>query len=373
MSDLTAWEYIAVFVGTLALTTVLSPIALRVAVRTGILDRPGEIKAQESPVPYLGGAAITVAFAAVMLAAALLRPPPSGLDELGIILGLAVLLAIVGLVDDLRGLSAFLRLGIEILAGVAISASPAGGDLLSNSVLDLIVTVAWVVVVTNSLNLLDNMDGLSAGVASIAALSFFFIAVSNGQFLVAVLSLALAGCALGFLRSNFHPAKIYMGDAGALFIGFMLAVIGLKLRFELPKDVSFLVPILVLGVPLFDTTLVVVNRLLHRRNPLIGGLDHTSHRIVFVGIPVPAAVTLIYLGAGSLGWLGIIMGRLDRSTGMFLAGWVLVVAALVGVLLSRVPVYESSRRRHLMLREVERHETEPRAGFGIEQTDDLTA
>jgi UDP-GlcNAc:undecaprenyl-phosphate GlcNAc-1-phosphate transferase len=353
-------DYAAVFAVTAALTLILTPLAMRAAFRQGILDRPGLIKAQASPVPYLGGLAILVAFTVVVLIAAAVRPPPSGLSELAIILGVAVGLALMGLIDDIRGLSPWLRLLLEIAAGVIVWSSPAGADVFTADVPNLLITVLWIVAVTNAVNLLDNMDGLSAGVCGLAAFFIWVMAASNGQFLVATLAIAVAGCAVGFLRSNFHPARIYMGDAGALFLGFLLGVLALKLSFPAaPKVVALGVPVLVLGVPIFDTAVVTVNRILHGRSPLAGGRDHTSHRLVFIGIPVPAAVTLIYVIAGSLGCLAIVLSRVDRSTGLILLGWVVALALLLGVLVSLVPVYESSRRRHLMLQEVARHTPEP--------------
>jgi UDP-GlcNAc:undecaprenyl-phosphate GlcNAc-1-phosphate transferase len=358
--ELGGLDYAAVFGVTVALTLFLTPLALKYAVRRQILDHPGEIKAQASPVPYLGGAAIVTSFAGVVLAAAFVRRPTSGLTELAVILGVAVALAVMGLVDDLRGLSPWLRLAVEIGAGLVVWATPAGAQITQSSWIDAVLTVGWVVAVTNAFNLLDNMDGLSAGVAAIGSGFVFVMAARNGQFLVATLAIGIAGCAAGFLRSNFHPARIYMGDAGALFLGFMLAVLALKLRFEdAPRSIAFTIPIILLGVPLFDTTLVTVNRLRHRRSPLSGGRDHTSHRLVFVGIPVPAAVSLIYLWAISLGVLSLVMSRADRNTGLLLLAWMAGVAVLLGVMLSAVPVYSSSRRRHLMLQEVTRHEVEP--------------
>jgi UDP-GlcNAc:undecaprenyl-phosphate/decaprenyl-phosphate GlcNAc-1-phosphate transferase len=359
MEELRPWEYGAVFAGTLVLSLLLTPLALRLALRRQLVDAPSTIKSQASPVPYLGGAAIVIAFVGVVMSAALLRPPVAGLDELALILGLGLLLAVLGLVDDLRGLSPWLRLAVEGGAGVALWAGATRTHLFWSDPLDLAITVVWVVAVTNAFNLLDNMDGLSAGVAAIAAAFFFVIAAVNGQFLVATLAIALCGCAIGFLRSNFHPARIYMGDAGALFLGFMLAVVGIRLRFDGPVQVTLFVPILVLGVALFDTALVTVNRLIHRRSPFLGGRDHTSHRMVMIGLSVPVSVSLIYLGAVSVGWLGLVMSRLDQTTGWLLMGWVLATAAFLAALLSRVPVYETSRRRHLMLQEVLPHETEP--------------
>jgi UDP-GlcNAc:undecaprenyl-phosphate GlcNAc-1-phosphate transferase len=357
--------YAVVFVVTLVLTLVLTPLALRIAVRRRILDHPSAIKAQESPVPYLGGLAIVVSFSVVVLAAAVLRPPASGLDQLALILGIGVALAVMGLIDDLKGLSPWLRMGAEVAAGVAIWATPASAEIFANDAANLAVTVVWIVGVTNAMNFLDNMDGLSAGVSAIAAAFLFVLAAWNGQFLVAVFAAALAGCACGFLRSNFHPARIYMGDAGALFLGFLLAVLGLKLEFlDSPRLVGLSVPILVLGIPLFDTTLVTVNRIRHGRSPFQGGRDHASHRLVMVGIPVRVAVLLVYFAAVSVGCLALVQARAESTEGMILLGWVASVGLFAGVLLSLVPVYETSRRRLVMLRSVARHEHEPIAEPG---------
>lgn len=359
MNSASGVDYLAIFAVTLTLTLFLTPLALRFAQRRGILDHPGLHKGQASPIPYLGGAAIIGAFAAVILGAALVRPPVDGFAELAVILGAAVILGLLGLGDDLRGLSPWFRLGVELVAGVAIWATPAGAQVFTSDALNLVITVLWVVGVTNAMNLLDNMDGLSAGIAFIASFFLFVMAAHNGQFLVATLAIALAGCAAGFLRSNFHPARIYMGDAGSLFLGFMLATLSLKLRFPIaPRVVGLGVPVVLLAIPLFDTVLVTINRLYHHRSPLSGGRDHTSHRLVFVGIPVPVSVTLIYLLATSAGCLAVVLSRVDRNTALLLLGWLSIVGLLLGGLLSLVPVYDTSTRRHLVLQEVVR-ETDP--------------
>lgn len=360
MEDLSALEYVVVFASTLLFTLVLTPVALSIAVRRNVVDAPSEIKLQESPVPYLGGLAMAVGFTAAVLITATLRPVASGIGELAIIMGTGLALAIVGFLDDVRGLSPWPRLAAETIAGVVVAATPVGVELFSNDAVNVVVTIAWVVGVTNAMNLLDNMDGLSAGVSAIAAGAFFVIAAVNGQFLVAALSAGLAGCALGFLRHNFHPARIYMGDAGSLFLGFMLAALGIKLRFGAPQEVTFLVPVVVLGAAIFDTTLVTITRLAHRVSPLAGGRDHTSHRLVFIGLKVPVAVGLIYLGSVALGWLGLVLSRVnDRLTAYLLAGLALTMSIVLGVLLGRVPVYERSRRRRLMIVEAAAHEEPP--------------
>jgi UDP-GlcNAc:undecaprenyl-phosphate/decaprenyl-phosphate GlcNAc-1-phosphate transferase len=364
MSGVNALGYAGVFVACLALSYLFTPLALRLALRREIVDHPGGYKAQESPVPYLGGAAIVTAFALVVVAAAVIRPPVRNLDELFIIMGLAVGLAVVGLLDDLYGLNVWFRFGLQAVAGGVLWWAGVTTQLVDLGPVDLLITVLWIVGITNAFNLLDNMDGLSAGVAGIAALSFFVIAAVNGQFLVATLALALAGCVGGFLRHNFHPARIYMGDAGSLFIGFLLATIAIKLTFPAGPPVTLFVPLLVLGIALLDTTLVVVTRLLHQRNPLAGGRDHISHRLVFIGVPVPASVGLIYAAAISLGWLALVMVRLEPMAAWLLMGLVLALALFLGVLLGMVPVYETSKRRRVMLQEVVEHEPEPPAAVG---------
>ena len=352
------WLYLGVFVAALGLSLGLTPLALRFARRREILDRPGGHKSHDEAVPYLGGLAIAGAFALVVLAAAAYLRPPSGLPELAIILASALGLALVGFVDDLRGLGVAVRLAAQAGAGAVLWGIGSGVQLFEGGVFNLLLTVVWVVGITNAFNLLDNMDGLSAGVAAIAALSLFIIAAVNGQILVGALALALAGCAVGFLKQNFHPATIYMGDAGSLFLGFLVAAIAIRLRFDAPTYQTFLVPITALGVPILDTTLVTVTRLLHGRSPLSGGRDHVSHRLVFVGIPVPISVGLIYGGALAHGWIALAISRVDTATGYLLAGFVVVADIFVAVLLARVPVYETSRRRHLMIQEARKHEPE---------------
>ncbi|MCW2615824.1 MAG: undecaprenyl/decaprenyl-phosphate alpha-N-acetylglucosaminyl 1-phosphate transferase [Frankiales bacterium] len=360
MEELKWPAYVAAFAGSLAVAWVLTPLLLKVALAKQVLDVPDHRKAQTNPVPYLGGVAIVAGFSAMCLAAAAVDRASSVLIELGTLLGIGLVLAVMGLVDDLRGgLSPVLRLVVEIGAGVAVFASGSGADVQAGPVVDVLVTILWVVGITNAFNLLDNMDGLSAGVAALAGGAFCLIAGLNGQFLVAALAAGVAGCATGFLRHNFHSAKIYMGDAGSLFLGFLLAVLGLKLTLSgTPSVVALFVPLLVLGVPVFDTTLVTWQRLTHGRSPMQGGRDHASHRLVWVGIPVPVAVCLLYAATVALGWLAVLLARLDVTSGLLLVAFVLTVGTFLLGLLAAVPVYDNSRQRRAMLQVVRPHEPE---------------
>lgn len=350
------WVYAAAFIGSAVMALGLTPLALRIATSRQVLDHPGDYKVQESAVPYLGGVALAISFSATVLVATLLNPPPGGVFQLVVILVLAVGLSLIGLADDLWNLPPLVRFSGQVAAAVAVWVSGVGVSLFDNVAADGLLTVLWVVGITNAFNLLDNMDGLSAGTAAIASASFFILGALNGQVAVAALAIALCGCSLGFLRSNFHPARIYMGDAGSLFLGFLLAVIGIKLRFDAPPEITFMVPVLVLGVAIMDTTLVTITRLTHRRSPFSGGRDHLSHRLVFVGLSVPTAVSLVYAAGISLGWLAIVMSRVDRTSGFILMGLAVTVSAFMGTLLGRVPVYSTSKRRRLMIREVMPHE-----------------
>ena len=338
------WEYMLIFGGSAVMCLVLTPVAIRVAIRLDHLDHPGGHKAHESPVPYLGGLVLVVSFAAAVLVASVAWQPNSGVRELLIVLGVAVGLAIVGLVDDLRQLSPMWRLLTEVGAAVAVWSIESGIELSGIVAVDLILTVLWVVGITNAFNLLDNMDGLSAGLGAIACAAFFAIAVANGQFLVAALAVGLAGCTIGFLRKNFYPARIYMGDGGALFVGFMIAYLGIKLRFEGEVSVTALVPIIVCAVAIFDTTLVTIARLVTGRSPFQAGRDHVSHRLVKIGLSVPVAVGVIYFAAATLGVMAFVVSRIDATSAWIVAGLITVTMVVGGVLLLTVSVYPENNR-----------------------------
>lgn len=337
MSRLGPLTYLGVFAGSLLLSLLLVPLALRFAVRRGVLDHPGGYKEQATPVPYLGGLAMLAAFVVAIGGAALIRPPDAGRNELLVILVAALALGVVGLIDDLRGLGVTIRLAATVAAGLALWFGGTQIQVTGVVGLDATLTVLWVVGITHAMNLLDNMDGLSAGVALIAAATFFVIAALNGQFLVAALSLALVGCAAGFLRHNRYPARIYMGDAGSLFLGLMLAVVAIRLRFGAPQHITVFVPIVVLAVPLLDTALVTISRSIDGRSIFQGGTDHISHRLVTLGLPVPGAVGVIYGVAVFSSWLAIVISRQDDAVSAYLlvglwfsigamAGWFLVMA-----------------------------------------------
>ncbi len=333
------WEYLAVFSTTATVCVVLTPWAMRLAFRRNLLDHPGEHKSHDTAIPYLGGVAIVTTFALMVVVISLVWPPNSGLGELLVVLAAAVFLAIVGLVDDVQQVSPPWRIVAEVAAAVAIWSAGTGVIVTSSEPVNMGLTVLWFVGITNAFNLLDNMDGLAAGIAVIASLTVFAIATTNGQFLVAGLAVGLAGCAVGFLRHNFHPARIYMGDGGSLFIGFLVAYLGIKLQFQGGRLLSALVPVLVCSVAIFDTTLVTISRLATGRSPFLGGQDHVSHRLVHLGLAVPIAVGTIYFGATGIGILTYVVSGVDPRSAWVLTTMIGVTLAVVGGYLLTVPAY----------------------------------
>jgi UDP-GlcNAc:undecaprenyl-phosphate GlcNAc-1-phosphate transferase len=320
--------YMLIFASALVLAVGGTPVVRRVALRLGIIDKPGTRKIHVNPIPLLGGVAIYGAF----IAALLLFGNRFRLNELISILVGASLMSFLGVWDDQRSLSPYLKLLGQLLAA---SNQIVGGVVIGTfrwEALNVAVTLGWVVAITNAMNLLDNMDGLSGGVAAVAAIYFLLLAAMNDQYLVGALSAALVGASLGFLVYNFNPASIFMGDAGSLFLGFVLAAVGIKLRFpEGVQIVTWMVPVSILGLPLFDTTLVIISRLRRNLNPLTTpGRDHVSHRLVAMGYTRREAVLICYLVCAGLGVVSLFITQASIVEG-YVVGAVVAAAALAGL------------------------------------------
>ena len=317
--------YLLILASALVLAVGSTPLVRRVAVRLGIVDRPNARKIHIGPVPLLGGVAIYGSF----IAAVLLFGDRLFVNELVGILVAASLISFLGVWDDRRGLSPLLKLGGQVLAASILVLTGVRIVTFSSETLNIIITLGWLVIITNGMNLLDNMDGLSGGVGAVAAIYFLLLAAMNGQYLVGLLSAALLGASLGFLVYNFNPASIFMGDAGALFLGFTLAAVGIKLDFpEADKIVTWMVPVLILGLPLFDTTLVIVSRLRRGWNPLTTpGKDHVSHRLVAMGNTRGEAVLICYLICAGLGILALFITQASLLEG-YVVGGIVALAAL---------------------------------------------
>jgi UDP-GlcNAc:undecaprenyl-phosphate GlcNAc-1-phosphate transferase len=220
----------------------------------------------------------------------------------------ATLMSFMGLVDDRFNLNAYIKLAAQVSAALVVWLFGVRVMMFSNPALDAIVTVVWIVGITNAMNFLDNMDGLLAGISAVMSAFFLVLAVINGQYLVGLLSAAVLGACVGYLFWNLNPASVFMGDTGSMFLGFMLACIAIKLRFlGQSQAVSWLAPLIVMALPVFDMTLVTVSRLRRGKNPLTTpGKDHTSHRIANHGFTRREAVMILYLVCGALGITAII-------------------------------------------------------------------
>jgi UDP-GlcNAc:undecaprenyl-phosphate GlcNAc-1-phosphate transferase len=323
-------QILLIFVITLTFSILATPLARRVALRAGVISVPRSRDVHRAPVPMLGGAAIYAAFVVGML---LFGDRAYVRELISIFLG-ATLISLFGLADDHWGLPASVKMAGQALAGVVLLLGGIQVQLFNQPALDWALTLVWVVGITNALNFLDNMDGLSGGIATIAAAFFLLLAAMNEprQFLVGAMSAALIGACVGFLRYNLNPATIFMGDTGALFIGLILAALGVKLRFPANVPwVTWMVPVCVLALPIFDTTLVFVSRLRRRVNPFTtAGKDHLSHRFEALGLTRREAVLTCYLLAGACGLVGTYLAQARPSEGYVVAG-ALALAGLAGI------------------------------------------
>ena len=325
---------LVIFVIALAVTAVSIPWVRKAAISLGFVDAPAQRKLHSTPIPLMGGVAI---FAGAMLAVLIFS---GGLARSVTGVGLALsLVALVGLIDDRRDLPAWVKLGGEFVAFLILAYFGIRVSLPIPEALNYLLTFLWLAGISNAINFLDNMDGLSAGVSAVAASFMLLLGLQNNQFLVSALAAAVLGSCLGFLRYNFKPAQIFMGDAGSLFLGFSLALLGIQLRF--PGNVNFvtwMVPVFILGLPIFDTTLVVVSRIRRGVSPNTAGKDHLSHRLVRLGYSQREAVLLLYLITGVFGMIGLFITQASVVEGYLMAAVAASVALFAMYRLEKVKV-----------------------------------
>jgi UDP-GlcNAc:undecaprenyl-phosphate GlcNAc-1-phosphate transferase len=319
------------------------------ALRVGMVDLPGPRKVHLQPIPLLGGLAM---YGGVMLAILFAFDGAARAQSAGIVTG-ATLVAAVGFLDDRGWLHHQVKLFVAMpLAACILLASGIHGQVFSllfngnlGTVLDAALTIFWVVGITASFSILDHMDGMCAGVAAMASIFFVMLAYLNGQTLVSTLGAAVLGASTGFLRWNFKPAKIFMGDGGAMFLGFLMATLGLKLRLEQANHLSgCLAPLLILGVTIFDTTLVTISRLRRGLLPFATpGKDHAAHRLANLGLGQRGAVLALYsLGALS-GGAAVLVAYLSQRGALLVAAIAVVLGLTAVAFLERAP-YERQKR-----------------------------
>ena len=294
-------EYLALFFTALIAVGLLTPLVRKVALRIEILDAPTEShKTHKEAIPYLGGVAIIIGTCLTTYLAIVVSGQASALSLVSAVLIPAALMGVIGLVDDIKKLSPWPRFIAQNLFGLVIAiiliATSTLGSPTGNTLIDVLITIIWIVGITNSINFFDNVDGGASGTVAISSLFLFFLSLQGGQYAIAALSLVLTGATTGFLLWNKPPARIYMGDAGALFLGILIAT--LTLRFDpnpINLSASFALPILLLAVPILDTSVAVISRLRRRISPFQGGQDHLSHRLMRAGLSKRQAVLSLWL------------------------------------------------------------------------------
>lgn len=310
-------QFIPIMIVGFGASLCLTPLTRQIAMRLGVTAAPNRRNIHSRHVPLMGGAAIYIAFAL----SALLFSPPDHLLELGAIVAGATLLALIGYLDDRRHLSPRIRLLVMTLAALIATLAGVQIRLTSSDIIDIALTLFWIVALINAVNWIDNMDGLAAGTAAIAAGFFLLLALTQGQILVSMLAAAIFGSAVGFLIYNFNPSSTFMGDMGAYTLGFVLAVLAIKLKFAAqPLNVTWMVPVFVLALPILDMNLAIFTRLLERRPLMLAAKDHISHRLLDLGLSQRKTLALLYLFSLAGGLIALVVSQADADAARLLGG-----------------------------------------------------
>ncbi len=309
------------------------------------MDTPlGQLKKHTAPVPYLGGLAIYFSFLLGVLGALILTPPPDAPRVLAILAG-GTVVAILGLADDLFTLSPAVKFLFQILAAVLLIFFGVKLEFLpSHLVLGWVLTVFWVVAITNAINLIDIMDGLAGGVAVIACLGFVGVPFLGAQSYVPLTAAALGGSVLGFLPYNYQPARIYMGDSGALFLGFVLAGIAMGHGYTQVNVMALCAPLFILGVPLYDTALVMALRFLQGRSMFRGSNDHLALRLRALGLTVKQTVHSLWALAALLSVCAGILVRLSEKRAAIFTALFFFLVLLFTVMVASIPMVDGKKK-----------------------------
>ena len=358
--SITAAQFAILGISAFALTGLLTWPVRALAIRLGAMDAPNLArKTQSEPVPYLGGVAIALGISIITLGAVFVGAENFAgennkqVKDLALTVLLpALVLGAMGLFDDLCSLSPWPRLVTQTVIGTVVAfvivengtigTAFGGGDFAAEagngSWINTLVTIVWIVGICNSINFFDNLDGAASGAVAIAALGVFFIAFDRGQELVSALSIVTAGATIGFLLWNKSPAKIYMGDAGALFLGIIISVATIRLNPGItPTWHSLALPLMLLAVPLLDTCVAVFSRLARGLSPLTGGKDHLSHRLVRGGLTRPQAAISLWSASGVCALFALSVYFFADAVGTLLIASFAVLWALALVLFLRTP------------------------------------
>ncbi|MBR5913178.1 MAG: undecaprenyl/decaprenyl-phosphate alpha-N-acetylglucosaminyl 1-phosphate transferase [Selenomonadaceae bacterium] len=331
-------EYIVAALIAMACVIILTPAVIKLAIHTGAVDKPDARKVHKSPIPRIGGLGIYISF----MIATFVTVSTSNLDgeSMHEIMGLIVsgsLIVLIGLVDDYKNLPAKVKLLGQILAAIVfvicfdvkidVITNPFLGDYIYLEWIAAPATIFWLVGLTNTVNLIDGLDGLAAGVSAIASITILLVALKQNFFLVSILTAALAGSAFGFLFYNSHPAKIFMGDTGSMFFGFMLAGISVIGAFKSTATIALIVPILALGLPILDTTFAIVRRYRGGQPIFKPDKGHLHHRLLSLGFTHRQAVLLMYVISALLGVSAVALTEVNSQIAILIL--IIVVIAVI--------------------------------------------
>ena len=325
----------------LGVSLIFVPLMRKFSLRFGLVDTPKADRWHTRPTPKVGGIAMFAAFV-LALSTTVLIAPPAGEIHWALLAGSLITFAL-GVLDDYKQLSPAAKLIGQIIAAAIVVFFGRNLDFFDLEILNIIFTFAWLIGITNAINLLDNMDGLAGGVALIAALmlSLMFWQIEANNLLL--IALALGGSILGFLVYNFPPASVFMGDGGSLFLGFTLAALAIA---QVPRASNLLailgVPTLIFLLPILDTTMVTITRILRGQSPAQGGKDHTSHRLIAFGFSERQTVLVLYGVALISGIVGTLLESIDYNISLLLIPFLLVVMTLLTAYLGRIKVVKSA-------------------------------
>jgi UDP-GlcNAc:undecaprenyl-phosphate GlcNAc-1-phosphate transferase len=321
----------------MVLSFLFTPIVIKTAHHVGAIDVPkDDRRVHKEPIPRLGGLAI---YMATMITMLLFTKLPST-KLMAIVIG-SLLIVLMGFVDDIKPISAKAKLGVQILAALLLVQSGIRIEGLTNffmgqstigldTTISYIISIIWIVGITNTVNLIDGLDGLAGGVATIAALTLAYVAFTNNRLDTTVLTLILAGACMGFLPYNFNPAKIFMGDTGSLFLGFMLAAISISGTLKVATAITFVAPILALGLPIFDTTFAIFRRFINGKPIMEPDKEHLHHRLLHIGLGQKRAVFSLYLMNTFLGLTVVMLMNEKPKTAaiLFVIAVILIVVPI---------------------------------------------
>jgi UDP-GlcNAc:undecaprenyl-phosphate GlcNAc-1-phosphate transferase len=322
-------------VTSLVISLVATPLVKKFACKVGAVDVPTDGRRMHNhPIPRMGGLAIFVGFVLSVLLFAKIDKQIQGM-----LIG-AVIIVAVGAVDDVYPLPALFKFAVQIVAALVAVLHGVQINIVSNPVffssseylflgkLSIPITVIWIVAITNSVNLIDGLDGLAVGVSTIGSVAMLIIAIVFNEGNVAIIIAALVGACVGFMPYNLNPAKIFMGDTGALFLGFILANLSVMGLFKMYTIISFAVPFLVVGLPLFDTVMAIVRRIIRGENPMKPDREHFHHRLIDMGMNQKQAVAFLYLISAILGLVAVVITTAGEIKAILLICALCIVASI---------------------------------------------